>query len=98
MDAMQELKNKQQEERETVKARIRFAQELSEAAKRENEGLQVYYSLLDNLTPYWVENKQDPELQRFKTDIEEIIADELNHIDKLQKWAVKLGGVKGNKA
>jgi len=88
--------SQEQREREVIKMRLDFASVIAEAGKRENDGLQVYYNILDRLTPYWVENPEDAELKKFKADIEEIISDELNHISKLQKWAIKLGGVREN--
>jgi rubrerythrin len=85
---------RQQRERELTKIKLSFARQISEAGRREQQSLTGYYELLDNLTPYFVENHEDPELMRFKADIEEIVGDELNHVAKLQAWAIKLGGVK----
>ena len=87
---------KEQKMRELIKQKLGLSIEISDCGKSEQESLIGYYRLLDRLTPYFEEEK-DELLEEFKKDIEEIISDELNHIAKLQKWAIKLGGVKENK-
>ena len=90
------------------KMALRFGPILAENNKREQEALQGYYALLNDIDGYAYDmamgpdGKCDPIVLKFWKDyltelreqIEEIIADELNHAATLHELMIKFGQVK----
>lgn len=86
---------------------LRFGPVLAENNKREQEALQGYYALLNEIDSYcydmsYVDGKFQKTLHDFwqkyleplRSQIEEFISDELNHAANLHALMVKFGNVK----
>lgn len=91
---------------------LRFAPQLAENNKREQEALQGYYDLLRDIDFYCSDMARGPEgkcdktclefwrkyMEPLRSEIEEIISDELNHASKLMTLMIKFGQVKEAKS